>query len=161
MNIFIENIEIFFISSLLFLFLLNGYLIFQVLRLKKRTDVFLKKGNKDLGEVLVRQLEKIQVQEKDIKEILKEISRLDKITQKSFQKIGIVRFNPFKDMGSDQSFSIALLDGKDNGFVISSLYGREGNRIYAKSIEKGNSQYVLSEEEKQAIGKAKEIFKEV
>lgn len=154
MNIFIENIEIFFISSLLFLFLLNGYLIFQVLRLKKRADIFFKKGNKDLEEVLVGQLEKLQVQEEDIKEILSEISRLDRITQKSFQKIGIVRFNPFKDMGSNQSFSIVLLDSQDNGFVISSLYSREGNRIFVKPIKNAESSYSLSGEEKEAIKRA-------
>lgn len=157
---FLQN-EIFFIVGFALLFGLNAYLIFEVLKLKKKIKSFFAKGEKDWEEVLAGQLKKMEAQEKKGREISKEIDEMGRILKKTFQKFGIIRFNPFKDMGSDQSFSIALLDGKDNGFVISSLYGREGNRIYAKSIERGSSQYVLSEEEKQAIGKAKEIFKEV
>jgi len=74
--------------------------------------------------------------------------------KKHVQKVGVVRFNPFKDIGGDQSFSIALLDEEDNGLVITSLYGREGNRVYAKPIEGGQSKYQLSDEEKEAISRA-------
>ena len=68
--------------------------------------------------------------------------------------MGIVRFNPFSGVGSDQSFSVALLDKNDNGIVITSLYNREGNRVYAKPIKTGVSEYLLSTEEKSAIEKA-------
>jgi len=78
-----------------------------------------------------------------------------KIALKSVQKVGVVRFNPFKDTGGDQSFAIALLDASDSGLVISSLYTRDGVRVFSKAIEKGKSKYQLSEEEKQAIEKAK------
>jgi len=132
------------------------YLIFQVFRLKKRIDVFFKKGETDLEEILKNQLGKTEDQEKDIKKIFDEISELDKISKKSFQKIGIVRFNPFKDAGGDQSFSIALLESNNSGVVITSLYGREGNRVYAKPIINGGSEYTLAEEEKEALNKAKE-----
>jgi hypothetical protein len=72
--------------------------------------------------------------------------------QKSIHKVGIIRFNPFKDIGGDQSFALALLDGKNSGIVISSLHTREGTRIYSKPIIKGESEkYTLTEEEKQAI----------
>lgn len=66
-------------------------------------------------------------------------------------KIGITRFNPFKEMGGDQSFSIALLDEENSGAVITSYYGRELNRVYAKTIQKGVSKQELSQEEKEAI----------
>jgi len=80
--------------------------------------------------------------------------RIEHIEQKlknCLRKTKVVRFNPFKDAGGNQSFSMAWLDEEKNGIVLSSLYGREINRIYAKPIEKGKSQYQLSEEEKEAI----------
>ena len=66
----------------------------------------------------------------------------------------LIRYNPFSGVGSDQSFSIALLDGNNNGFVITSIYSREGNRVYGKSLKEGKSEYSLSDEEKKAISKA-------
>ena len=93
--------------------------------------------------------------ENDFEKLSQELEKLKKESQFSVQKVGIVRFNPFSEVGSDQSFSIALLDGNDNGVVITSLYTREGNRVYGKPIKKGASEYFLSEEEKKAIEKAK------
>ena len=84
--------------------------------------------------------------------------RLEKIEDKSshfFQKLGVVRFNPFKEVGGNQSFSIALLDAEDNGFVITNLYSREGNRSFGKPIKNGLSEYSLSKEEEEAIERAK------
>jgi hypothetical protein len=77
-----------------------------------------------------------------------------KESKKTLQRVGIVRFNPFKETGGDQSFSIAVLDANDNGFIITSLYGREANRVYAKPINNGTSSYSLSKEEKEALDKA-------
>ena len=106
-----------------------------------------------------KNLKQLLSQFKDLKEGFKKISNkmeeLKKNNKFSIQEIGIVRFNPFKESGGDQSFSIALLDGNKNGVVITSLYGREGNRIFAKPIKKGKSEYLLTEEEKEAIGQTK------
>jgi len=87
--------------------------------------------------------------------IYQELKNLKKESKFSIQKVGIVRFNPFKEVGGNQSFSIALLDGNDNGVIITSLYTREGNRVYGKPIKGGESDYQLSEEEKEALKKAK------
>jgi len=99
---------------------------------------------------------------KDLKEVLKQFEelkeRVEKISQNSkasVQKVGVVRYNPFSGVGGDQSFSIALLDGNNNGTVITSLFSREGNRVYGKPIKDGTSEYSLSSEEKKAIEKAK------
>ena len=73
----------------------------------------------------------------------------------SIQKIGVIRYNPFPDVGGNQSFSIALLDKNDNGLVITSLYTPDGTRVYCKPIIKSQSKYNLSQEEKAAIQKAK------
>lgn len=70
------------------------------------------------------------------------------------QKLGtpqIVRFNAFGDTGSDLSFSIALVDEQKSGVVISSIYGREESRTYAKPVSAGASDYPLTEEEQSAI----------
>ena len=151
----IENIFIPISIILIILIVVIGYLIFQNFKFKRRLDLFFRKGGKDLEEVLGNLIKKLEGQETDLKKNFEEISRLNQIAERSFQKIGVVRFNPFKDVGGDQSFSIALLDLNNNGFVITSLYGREGNRIYAKPINNGKSEYSLSEEEIEAIEKAK------
>jgi len=93
--------------------------------------------------------------EKNLGKLSEELENLKKESKFNFQKFGIVRFNPFSEVGGDQSFSIALLDGSDNGVVITSLYTREGNRVYGKPIKAGISEYLLSAEEKEAIEKAK------
>jgi len=99
---------------------------------------------------------------KNLKEVLKEFEELKKQVEKisqsskaSVQKVGMVRYNPFSNVGGDQSFSVALLDGDNNGVVITSLYSREGNRVYGKAVKSGASEYSLSNEEKKAIEKAK------
>jgi hypothetical protein len=69
----------------------------------------------------------------------------------SLQHVGMVRFNPFEDTGSDQSFAIALLDDRRDGIVLSSLHGRGQTRIFAKPVEGGESKHQLSDEEAQAI----------
>ena len=76
---------------------------------------------------------------------------LDERTRRSLQHIGMVRFNPFDDTGSDQSFAIALLDDRRDGIVISSLHGRANTRLFAKPVADGGSTHNLSEEEAQAI----------
>jgi len=113
--------------------------------LKKR-----KKEPKNLKEVLVS-LKKL---EENFEELSQDLENLKKARKFSLQKVGIVRFNPFSEVGGDQSFSIALLDGSNDGLVITSLYTREGNRVYGKPIKKGKSEYPLSKEEKEAINKA-------
>ena len=92
--------------------------------------------------------------EKKFENLSRELKELKKKNIFNFQKFGLIRFNPFKEVGGDQSFSIALLDGNNSGVVITSLYTREGNRVYGKPVKEGRSEYLLSEEEKEAINKA-------
>ncbi|MFQ6049954.1 MAG: DUF4446 family protein, partial [Candidatus Paceibacterales bacterium] len=106
-----------------------------------------------------KNLKEILSQFKDLKKNFKKISEeLDNLKKESkfpIQKVGVVRFNPFKEIGGNQSFSIALLDGNNNGIVITSLYTKEGNRVYGKPIKRGGSEYLLSAAEKEAIEQAK------
>ena len=109
-----------------------------------------KKEPKDLKELLSQ----FKILNKDLERISQELEDLKKKHSFSVQKIGIVRYNPFSQVGGDQSFSLAFLDEDNDGVVITSYYTREGNRVYGKSIKGGKSEYSLSEEEKQAIIKA-------
>ena len=84
-----------------------------------------------------------------------ELGKLAADGQLHIQRIGIVRFNPFADTGGAQSFTMSLLDGQDNGIVITSLYARTGNRWYVKEVQKGTGKDIeLSREEQAAIKKA-------
>ena len=85
----------------------------------------------------------------------KDISELYEILSSCVQKVAILRYNAFSDVGSDLSYSIALLDNSDNGLVLSGLYGRETSTTYAKPVEQGRSNYILTGEEEQAIILAK------
>jgi len=74
------------------------------------------------------------------------------------QRLGIVRFNPFSDTGGSQSFTVSLLDGQDNGVVMTSLYARTGNRWYIKNVRAGKGVGVeLSKEEQEAIHMARHV----
>lgn len=111
------------------------------------------------GEIDPKNLEEIFYQfknlKKDLKKISKELESLKEENKFSIQKVGVIRFNPFKDLGGNQSFSIAFLDGNNDGVVVTSFYSRDGNRVFGKPIRKGRSQHVLSEEEEKAIERAK------
>jgi len=109
-----------------------------------------KEDPKDLKEV-IDYLKKV---ESNMSELSRELENLKEASKFSVQKVGMVRFSPYKEVGGDQSFSIALLDADNSGIVISSLFSRTDNRVYGKPIVNGQSKYLLSEEEKQAIEKA-------
>ena len=117
-------------------------------------SIFAKK-NKTKPENLKEVLTELKGLEGNFEKISKELEELRRESRFWVRKIGIVRFNPFSEVGGDQSFSIALLDANNSGVVISSLYSRQENRIYGKPIKNGKSEYQLSEEENQAIEKAK------
>jgi len=135
--------------------LISFFLFFYYLKMNRAIDALLEKGKiKDLREVLFSQIEKTKDMEASIGQALERIKSLEDISKVAFQKIGVVRFNPFNEMGGNQSFVIALLDKENSGFVISSLFIKEGNRMYAKSVVKGKSDYTLSAEEKEAIARA-------
>jgi hypothetical protein len=110
-----------------------------------------KKESENLEEVL----KEFNQLKKEFEKVLKEFENLKEREKLKIQKVGIVRFNPFEDVGGNQSFSIALLDGKDDGVVITSLYLKDGNRVFAKPIKGGKSEFNLSKEEIQAINLAK------
>jgi len=109
-----------------------------------------KKEPKNLKEVLAI-LSKLK---ESVDNTSKELADFKKESQKSLQKVELIRFNPFREIGGDQSFSLAVLDKDNTGFVITSLYGRESSRVYSKKISQGKPSHPLSKEEQQALNKA-------
>ena len=83
------------------------------------------------------------------------IAQINAALPSTVQSVGVVRFSPFPEMAANMSFSMALLDAKANGVVISVLNDRQGSRVYGKSVDGGVSPQKLSEEEQQAIGLAR------
>ena len=140
---------------ILILVAINGFLLWYFYKTNKKIDTLLEKGKiKDFKNIFLSQKEKNNDLEEQIKEAFLKIKNLDNISERTIQKVGVVRFNPFNDLGGNQSFVIALLDNQNNGFVISSLFIKEGNRVYAKFINAGKSDHLLSKEEMEAISNA-------
>ena len=137
------------------LFLLEGAMIFFIWQTNKRiTQFFNGKDGKSIEKVLEYEMRRMKKTEDDIKKITQDVMWIEGISRKSVHKVGVVRFNPFKDIGGNQSFSIALLDSEDNGVVVSALHAPEGTRMYAKPIKRGESKYQLTTEEQEALLKS-------
>lgn len=83
-----------------------------------------------------------------------EYHRIDELLQQAVTRVGMVRFRAFEDMGSDLSYAVALLDANNNGVVLSSIFGREDSRSYAKPIVGGKSTYPMTNEEEEALKEA-------
>ena len=113
-------------------------------------------GNVNLEELLIKHIEEVRGAVHKVENLNGEYRRLDALTKNCLQQTSLVRFNAFENTGSDLSFALALLDAKRNGVVVSSLFGRNESRVYAKPVVKGLSTYFLTEEEKQALRQAVE-----
>lgn len=87
-------------------------------------------------------------------EAKKRLDALEADGRSHVQKVALVRFNPFKELGGDHSFSLAILDGKDSGVVITGLHTRDRTRVYMKAINRGKAEYELSSEERRALSLA-------
>jgi Protein of unknown function (DUF4446) len=104
-----------------------------------------------LNEVLTGHVARVDAVDQRLTELNSLHADLLRRSASSIQHVGLVRFNPFEDTGSDQSFAIALLDQRRDGIVISSLHGRANTRVFAKPVHDGGSSHSLSDEEAQAI----------
>lgn len=126
---------------------------FVIFNLKRHYyNLILRTKKRNIDDILDQLLETDDNLKKEISLIKKELSEEILTSKFHFQKIGLVRFNPFERMGGEQSFVLALLDGKNNGLTINFIYTRDGLRVYTKKVKDGKGEeYELSEEEKKAI----------
>lgn len=139
----------------LIIILLIGFIVLlaKYSSLSKKYKTFMEKlGNgRNLEEDLETYMYRVDKVERQNAKISNQIEGLENNLTKCIQKIGIVRYNAFKDVGSDLSFSLALLDENNDGIVLNGIYARETSNIYAKPIKNGKSTYAVSDEEAQAV----------
>jgi hypothetical protein len=125
-------------------------------KLQEKYDFFIGKGEpRQIEELLVEHIQKVHEVAASQSQMMDRCNSIEKNLQQCIQKTGIIRYNPFDEMGGDLCFAIALLDDQDNGIVLNGIYSREGSYTYAKAIEAGKSKYTLSAEEVQALDMAK------
>ncbi len=130
----------------------------SLLRLRTLTERFNTalggNGSDTLETTLRSHLLRVEDVDTRLTELDSEYKRLAVTGSLASQKISIVRFNPFGDTGGDQSFSLAVLDAQDSGYVLTSIHGRQGTRVYVKPVDFGKSKYTLSTEEQQSLSQA-------
>lgn len=126
------------------------WLILRLMRHYRHLTKGVKQGN--LEKILELLLKEKRLNQESVKAVEKKLVDLEASSQFSFKKMGLVKFNPFSELGGNQSFSLAILDEGNRGLVITSLHGRQTTRVYTKLVEKDTK---LSEEEQEAVKKAK------
>lgn len=140
---------------IIFLFVWQLILSFFLIYLSGKWSKIIKDGKKlNLVQILDSIITKEDLLSKKITKAEFELEDIKSHTKTFFQKFSLERFNPFESTGGDQSFIIALLNGQNDGFVISSLHSRAGTRIYAKQISQGRPvSHEFSKEEKEIVEK--------
>jgi len=112
--------------------------------------------DQSLKSVLENLMKHANAAKNDIDHLKSYCDKMQKDGLLHIQKIGLLRFNPFKDTGGDQSFILSLTDANDTGVVISGLYSRSGTRWYTKKVINGRgAEHDLSEEEKKVLKEAR------
>ena len=140
--------------------LINKIKISSALKKCKELNNFFNISNSDnIEDSLVDYIKEVDFIKNKIGDIDKKHKELEEKVSKTIQQVGFIRYNAFDDIGSDLSFSLALLDEYSNGVVISNIYARDESNAYAKPIRRGSSSYALSIEEKEVVEMAMSKFK--
>ena len=111
-------------------------------------------SSNNLEEMLLERLNGIESANEISEKAIEECKRLEIKMKDCIQKVAIMRYKAFENVGSDLSFSIAMLDDKNDGLILTGIYGRQESTTYAKPIDKGISRYDLSEEELYVLNEA-------
>lgn len=144
------------IVSLLGILIINLFNMVKIHSLSKKYNRFIRSFEGiDMEDSLKKFVDRIDRVQQKSEELENHCNQIDRTLFACFQKMGMIRYNAFEDVGSDLSFAIALLDANDNGFIINGIYSRESSAMYAKPVSKGKSKYTLSAEEVQALDIAK------
>ena len=154
------NVEPFYLmGGILFVvnFVWLVFLTLKYLEIKKKAKIIFSGAEpQKLAGMIESYFEGIDRVEKNQEKIELILEKTKTLAETGLTKFVLLRYNPFGDVGSNQSFSICLLNKKNDGFVISSIHSREGTRVYSKPVKNGESTYNLSKEEEKAIKLAKE-----
>ncbi len=139
-------------------------LLVMVIGLRKKYRQFMTGSDgKTLESTILKRFSEIDKLKKETKLTAEKLDVTCDTLVNAFQKVGIVKYDAFSEMGGKLSYSLCLLDDKDNGFIISSIHSREGCHSYIKEIIRGESYVIMSEEEREALQSAQKgtNFKEV
>jgi hypothetical protein len=109
----------------------------------------------NLEQVLAGHLDNVRAAREQASQALAVARQVEQFSATHIQHVGLLRYNPFSHTGGDQSFVLALADHNGNGAIVNSLHAREGTRVYAKPLVGWESIYTLTEDELEAIGKAR------
>ncbi len=145
------------LEAIFFVFIGVAILISAIwmIRTEKRLKRFFSgKKAKDLEENIIILEDNISKLKSAKEKIEKDIEEINKKLKKSIRGLETIRFNPFKDQGSNQSFAVGMLNEDGDGVVFSSLYSRERMSVFAKPVKNGKSEYELTAEEKEVLKKA-------
>lgn len=161
-NVLENNMEFVLIGAavlvliLLVLLILTIVNLSQIKKLKKKYTQFMSGSNaKSLEETIAAHLNEIDGLISSNAKNEKNIDQLKNQIRFAFQKVGLVKYDAFQEMGGKLSFSLCLLNEKEDGFIINAMHSREGCYTYIKEIIAGNCVIILSEEEKEALEMAK------
>lgn len=146
-------IALFVIQILLIIFLVSVNMKYN--RLKVSYNSFMKgKDGKNLEESILARFAELDELSELSRENKKAINDIYKKMQSHYQKVGIVKYDAFHEMGGNLSFAITMLDEEDNGWILNAMHSREGCYTYIKEIIKGQSYIELAEEEVESLEKA-------
>jgi len=140
------------VAVLLILLIMLIVLIVKYNKVKKRYDKFMRgKNASSLEDDMHGVFEDMKLLKANVDKNRKDIRALYKNMEKTFQKFGIVKYDAFNTVGGQLSFSLALLDENNDGFIINSVHSSEGCYSYTKEIQGGTSKISLGKEEQQAL----------
>jgi hypothetical protein len=111
-------------------------------------------GGRSLEAVLEAHLRRVGEVDASVRSLDQRTTALEAQGRKAVQRIGLVRFNPFEDTGSNQSFALAMLDEDGDGVIVSSLHTRNATRVYVRPVSGGVAEKALSDEEAEALDQA-------
>jgi hypothetical protein len=132
----------------------------KIKRMKVHYATFMRgKDGRSLEKAMLERFSDIEKLIRSTRQNRADINEIRRKMDEDYQKVGIVKYDAFNEMGGKLSFALAMLDGNNNGWIINAMHSREGCYTYIKEIVKGQSYVELSEEETQALDKA--VFKEV
>mgnify|MGYP000854030107 CR=1 FL=1 len=156
-NFTAANIESLLLGSLL----LSVIILIAFISLNAKFARLIKKYNqltegidgRNLEEIILEQGKKLDQFQSRLIDLKESFCQLEEFSNETISKVYFKRYNAFSEMGSDLSFSVAFLNAKNTGVMLTSIYGRDENRVYLKPIVNGKSNYALSPEEKEIISK--------
>ena len=162
-SFFAQNLDLWIsviLTLIIVLIVLVAVDIYNHKKLKARYEIFMginkkRKNDINMEKLLIDCVAKAEAIDDKYAKVIETVTDMQKNMQYCCQKVGIIRYNPFEEMGGNLCFAVALLDAEDTGVVINGIHSRTGTFTYAKPVELGVSTYILTKEEQEAIDKAK------